>query len=289
MPIKKKGLFLLISILILSFALTGCYDLGDGTLNDEDYCQTYSEISLIDGSASIDYYTMEDFYNEEAVNDFKTPMEEEDRSEYSYLIIKVGKSLSIGEIAVFVDSTVEETLQASFFVLDESEVPTKVYTGEDGRYTFSESDEPSDDEVLAMTTVRLSGVADKWSAVYLRRWGAGENQTKRYPVEEGQYLVLRFDNNRYDPAKMGLDAAEADWLAAKNRYEEKYTAWQTVNNDPSSTQEERDAAMTALTTASSLYAVAERDLEAAKSNYERERFPYQKVPIRITSILINAE
>ena len=101
MLIKKKVFFLLISIVILSFALTGCYDLGDATLSDEDYCQTYSEIRVIDASGDVDYYTMEDFYNEEAVNDFKTPMSEDDRSEYSYLIVKVDKDLSIGEVSVY--------------------------------------------------------------------------------------------------------------------------------------------------------------------------------------------
>ena len=289
MLIKKKALFLLISIVILSFALTGCYDLGDATLSDEDYCQTYSEIRVIDASGDVDYYTMEDFYNEEAVNDFKTPMSEDDRSEYSYLIVKVDKDLSIGEVSVYLDSTVKETVQASFFVLDEGDLPTRVYTGPGGRYSLSEMDEPSDSKVLATTTARLAGVAGKWNAVYLRQWGTGEKRIKRQEVKEGQYLVVRFDNNRYDPALTALDEAKSAWLEAKEAYETKLLAWQTLNNDPSATQEAKDAAMYALTSANATLAVAERDYQAAQSNYERERFPYQRVPIRITAILINAE
>ena len=289
MLIKKKVFFLLISIVILSFALTGCYDLGDATLSDEDYCQTYSEIRVIDASGDVDYYTMEDFYNEEAVNDFKTPMSEDDRSEYSYLIVRVDKDLSIGEVSIFLDSTVKETVQASFFVLDEGDLPTRVYTGPGGRYSLSEMDEPSDSLVLATTTARLAGVAGKWNAVYLRQWGTGEERIKRQEVKEGQYLVVRFDNNRYDPALTALDEAESAWLDAKAEYETKLLAWQTLNNDPSATQEAKDAAMNALTSANATLAVAERDYQAAKSNYERERFPYQRVPIRITAILINAE
>ena len=289
MPIKKKVFFLLISIVVLSFALTGCYDLGDATLSDEDYCQTYSEIRVIDASGDVDYYTMEDFYNEEAVNDFKTPMSEDNRSEYSYLIVKVDKDLSIGEVSVYLDSTVKETVQASFFVLDEGELPTRVYTGPGGRYSLSEMDEPSDSKVLATTTARLAGVAGKWNAVYLRQWGTGEERIKRQEVKEGQYLVVRFDNNRYDPALTALDEAESAWLEAKAAYEATLLAWQTLNNDPSATQEAKDAAMYALTSANTALSVAERDYQAAQSNYERERFPYQRVPIRITAILINAE
>ena len=289
MLIKKKVFFLLIGIVILLFALTGCYDLGDATLSDEDYCQTYPEIRVIDASAEVDYYTMEDFYNEEAVNDFKTPMSEDDRSEYSYLIVRVDKDLSIGEVSIFLDSTVKETVQASFFVLDEGDLPTRVYTGPDGRYSLSEMDEPSDNQVLATTTARLTGVANKWNAVYLRQWGTSEERIKRQAVKEGQYLVVRFDNNRYDPALTALDEAKSAWLDAKAAYEARLLAWQTLSNDPSATQEAKDAAMNALTSANTALSVAERDYQAAKNNYEREGLPYQRVPIRITSILINAE
>lgn len=289
MLIKKKVLFLLISILIITFALTACYDLGEATEDDEEYCETYPEVRVIKGDASVVYYTMEDFYNEEAVNDFNTVMTEDDRSEYSYLIIEVNKDLSIGEVAVYIDSSVAETVQASFFVLDHADLPTKVYTGPLGRYAWSETNEPSDDKVLAKASVRLSGVPDKWNAIYLRKWGTGEETTKRYSIQEGQYLVVRFDNNRYDPAKREFEIAEEAWQKAKARYEEKLAEWQTVNNNPSSTQEEKDAAMAALRLASSDMSTAEREYEAAQSKYERERFPYQRVPIRVTSILINAE
>ena len=289
MLIKRKVFFLLISIIALSLALTGCFDLGEATEDEEEYCETYPEIRVIDGAAETTYYTMEDFYNKKAVNDFESPMSEDDRSEYSYLLIEVNKNLSVGEVAVFFESTVQETLQASFFVLDGSEIPTKVYLGEGGRYSESESNEPAENKVLGRASAKIPGVPDQWEAIYLKSWGIGEETSKRIEIKEGQYLVIRLDNNRYDPALKELEAAQKVLLAAQELYAEKLADWQSISNDPGATQEQRNAAMRALTNASEDAAIAERDYETAQSKYEREKFPYQKMPVRITAILINAK
>ena len=289
MLIKKKVFFLLICITLLSFALTGCYDLGDATEDDEDYCATYSEIRLIKGADDVSYYTMEDFYNKGAVNDFQSPMEEDERGEYSYLIIKVEKALSVGEIAVHFESTVSETLSVSFFVLNESELPTKIYTGPDGTYPKEDCDEPDSKSALGSASCKLAGVKGKWKAIYQRSWMDGDTAVKRRKVEIGQYIVLRINNNCYDPALAAFESAESEWNRVKAVYEQRSADYQRINGDSSSTVEERDAAMAELRRALAAKNVAERDYEAAQAEYENNKSPYKKVSVRMTAILINAE
>ena len=289
MHIKKKVLFLLICITLLSLTLSGCYDLGDGTEDEEDYCEAYSEIRVISGADTVTYYTMEDFYNKEAVNEFVSPMEEDERKEYSYLLIKVDKDLSIGDIAVHFDSTEEETLSVSFFCLEESEIPTKIYTGPSGKYRIDESDEPDTGKAIGKATCKLVGTADNWNAVWQRSWSVNGTERKRYGFKSGQYIVIRIDNNCYDPALSAYESAEAEWNRVKEEYDTKYAEWQAVNNDSGSSQEQRNQAMAALSQATTAKTVAERDYEEARRQYEINKFPYNRVSVRMTAILIYAE
>lgn len=264
MLIKKNAFILIICITLLSLTLYGCYDLGDATEDDEEYCDLYPEIKVIYESGDSDSYDMEDFYNKEAVNDFKSPMEEDDRRYYSYLTIKVAKDISVGMIAVHFDSTIEETLSISYFVLDESDLPTKIYTGKSGTYQRSESNEPDPKNALGHSSCRLPGVADKWQAAMLTEWIEGETVSKRHDVSEGQYIVLRLDNNCYDRALAELEQAEETWEKVQKDYRENRIDY-------------------------SAYIVGERDYNAALQTYESNKFPYQRVPVRITAILINAK
>ena len=149
MRIKKENLFLFIAIFIFTFALSGCYDLGDATEDEEDYRATYSDVSLVNRESVVRSYTMDDFYNDEAVNDLKSPMPESAREKYAYILIKSEKSLSIGEIAIYFDSTEEADVYVKVFILDEDEIPPKIYTGEGGKSSVDESNEP--DVGLALT------------------------------------------------------------------------------------------------------------------------------------------
>ena len=289
MHIKKRFLLLLICITLLSFTLTGCYDLGDAAETDEEYCDLYPEIKVIYGADDVDSYDMEDFYNEEAVNDFKSPMDEDDRHYYSYILIEVDKDISVGSIAVHFDSTEAETLSVSFFVLNESDLPSKIYTGKGGKYKQSECNEPDPKNAIGKATRKLKGIVDKWEAIYLAAWTDGETTSKRHNVSKGQYIVLRLDNNCYDPALSALETAEEAWQKFKDEYDEKLAAYQAVVNNPSSTQEQRNAAMNELSQATAAKTLGERDYETARQNYEKNKFPYKKVAVRITAILINAE
>ena len=289
MHINKRVFLLIICIAILSFTLTGCYDLGDGTESDEDYCDVYSNVSVIDRSSDRTSYSMEDFYNKEAVNDFKSPMDEDDRDYYTYLIIEVERDLSLGQIAVHFESTVEDTLSVSFFILDASDVPTKIYNGAGGAYPENECNEPDPKNAIGNATCRMSGIAGKWKDIFLASWTEGETVVKRHDIREGQYIVLRIDNNCYDRALLEYEEAQKEWQIIADIYELKLAAWQAINNDPSASQADKDAAMNALSSATADKNLADRDLEAARQKYEREKFPYKAMPVRITAILINAE
>lgn len=289
MLIKKKVVFLLVCITLISSILTGCYDLGEATKTDEEYCDAYSEIGVMSGSSNITYYEMSDFYSKTAVNEFKSPMEESERREYSYLTIKVSHTVTMDDVAVHFESTVADTLSVSFFVLEENELPTKIYTGPGGDYKQEECNEPPLDKAVATVTCKLSGVENKWKPAWLKTWVDGETATKTREVEGGQYIVLRINNNCYDPSLSALEKAEEEWNKVKEEYDEKAAAWQNVNNNSSATQEERNEAMTALMTATAAKNVADRDYEIARQEYEKNKFPYKKMPVRMTAILIKAE
>ena len=269
--------------------LTGCYDLGDATETDEEYCDLYPEIRVVYGADDVDSYDMEDFYNEEAINDFKSPMDEDERRYYSYLMIKVDDDISVGSIAVHFESTEVETLCVSFFVLNDSELPSKIYTGNGGKYKQSECNEPDPANAVGKASCKLKGVAGKWQAAMLSSWLDGETAVKRKQVSKGQYIVLRLDNNCYDPVLNDLDVAEEAWQKAKETYDEKLADYQAVVNDPGASDSQRSAAMNALNQATEIKTIAERDYETARQNYEKNKFPYKKVAVRITAILINAK
>ena len=289
MRIKKKVYFLLITILLLSFALTGCYDLGDGTESDEEYCEAYAEIRVVDGNSSVDTYSMEDFYNKEAVNDFKSPMDEDDRSRYSFISIKVDKDLSIGNVAVFFDADTEDTLCLTYFILNEDDVPSKVYLGEGGPYDIDESNEPNDSSAVGKSSVKLSGGIGKWDSAVLTSWGLGDEVTKRRDVDSGQFIVIRIDNNCYDRTKLALDEATKIRDQAYELYNLRLEAYQDIINNSSSSQAERNSAMNALNQANEEKEIADRDYSEAQREYEKNKFPYGKMSIRMTAILINAE
>ena len=286
MLIKRK-ILLLLSITIIPLIFGGCYDLGDAAQTDDEYCDNFAEIRFIDANSSASYYSMEDFYNEEAVNEFKTPMDEDDRSEYTYILIKVDKDLSLGDLSVFFDSTVGGTLSVSFFILDEGDIPTKVYTGAGGKYKLSESDEPDDRLMVAKTSCRLEGKVGKWNSAYLKTWGVNNERLKSMEIKEDQYLVLRLDNNCCDSEQRLIDSAKETLDKASEEYDQKRIEWETISADSHATQQEKNNAMDELSRALAAKNVAEREYETVKKAHAG-RASLEKMPVRVTAILINA-
>ena len=291
MRINKKVIFLLITIILCTFSLTACYNLGEGTENDDDYRENYSLIRLVDTESDTYDYSMEDFYSDEAVNDLISPLSEEERREYTYIFIKSEEALSVGEIAIFFDSTVEADVNVKVFVMDEDDLPTKIYAGEDGDYSADECDEPALADAVAEVSFHVPGKADKWQEMYLKSWGKkGEASQKRYHLEEGQYIVFRISNNCYDPAKRELSIAEKIWQEAVDAFKAAKEAYQAIMSDSSASAEDKAAAQTTFDAATSTRNTAEGTFNLAKDKYEREKEPdYTRVPVRITAILIYAD
>ena len=291
MRIKKEKIFLLIAILIFTFAFSGCYDLGDGIETDDEYRANYSLIRLVDSDSETYDYSMADFYTDEAVNDLISPLSEEERREYAYIFIKSKKTLFIGEIAIYFDSTVEADVNVKVFVMDEENLPTKLYTGKDGKYSADKCDEPDLADSVADVSFRVPGKADKWKEFYLTSWKEKDEQpTKRHLLGEGQYLVFRISNNCYDPAKRIFEEAEEIWQKALEAFEEARAGYEEIMSDSSLSAEDKAAAQTDFNKATSIRNAAERDYNAAREKYEKEKGPdYTRVPIRITAILISAQ
>ena len=262
MRIKKKVFFLFIAIIIFTLVFSGCYSLGDGTEDEEDYRANYADIRLVDRESEVHEYSMADFYTDEAVNDLISPMAEEERAEYTYILIKTERALSLGEIAIYFDSTVSTTVRVQAFILDEDDIPTKVYTGKDGEYSSDESNEPDPKTALAEVSFDVPGKKDGWKEMYLTVWKNSDGTTsKRHAIDAGQFIVFRIVNNCYDSAILELEKAE-----------ERYNA---VVSDDGATDAQKKA--------------AENEYKAAQQKYQAEKNDLIKVPIRITAVLINAE
>ena len=291
MRINRRVFFLLITIIFYTFGLTACYNLGEGTQTDEEYRANYSLIRLVDTESDTYDYSMEDFYNDEAVNDLISPLSEDERREYTYIFVKSEKALSIGEIAIYFDSTVEADVNVKVFVMDEDDLPSDIYAGEDGDCSADECDEPDLADAVGDITFHVPGRADKWKEMYLRSWGKKEEAPqKRYTIGEDQYIVFRISNNCYDPAKRAFDVAEKTWQEALAVFEAAQTAYQAIMSDSSASASDKAAAQTTFNAASNVRSAAERDYNAAKAKYDSEKEPeYTRVPVRITAVLIYAD
>ena len=291
MRINKKVYFLLITIILCTFGLTACYNLGEGTQTDEEYRENYSLIRLVDTESDTYDYSMEDFYNDEAVNDLVSPLSEEDRREYTYIFVKSEKALSIGEIAIYFDSTVEADVNVKVFVMDEDDLPSNIYAGEDGDCSADECDEPDLADAVGDITFHVPGTADKWKEMYLKSWGKkDETQQKRYSIGEDQYIVFRISNNCYDPAKRKLDLAEKSWQEALELFKAAQDAYQAIMSDSSASASDKAAAQTTFNEATNARNGAESEYNAAKAKYDSEKGPdYTRVPVRITAVLIYAD
>jgi|GEM_PF-1699325 len=291
MRIKKKVFFLFIAILIFTLALSGCYSLGDGTSNDEEYRENYSDIRLIDHASEVHEYTMEDFYNDQAVNDLISPMSEEERDEYSYILIRSEKALSLGEIAIYFDSTVNANVHVEVFILDADHIPTKVYTGKSGKYTSDECNEPDSADAVGEVYFTVPGTADKWQELYLTAWKDENGEAvKRRDIGAGEFIVFRILNNCYDFSLRDFENAEKTLDEVNKEYDENVGELEEIINDDLSTQAEKNAAQEQLNALNAKKDEAQKAYNEAAAKYEASKAnALKRVPIRITAVLINAE
>ena len=281
---KKFYAFLLLVILL--FALTGCFDLGtayttskQGNADEEVYYDAYGSVYVLDSDGSSSSYSMSDFYSKETVNDFECAI---DSKQYTYLGVEVKKDLKIGEIVVYFNSPEAETIGVSFYIVDK--IPTKItFVDELGVvHNLKGSDEPAIDQRVGLASTRLE--ANKWNSIYLKRTGS----QSLLKASEGQFLLLRIENNCYDTtqkellaAQEKLDTSLATYNADKADYDNKLISG--TEAEKASAKAKMDLSLSELQKAQEEYNQAMKKAEEQKSSYTT------RVSIKITDILIYAE
>ena len=286
--------FALILVYIFTiFLLSGCYDLGDGVENDSEYCSVFNEIILYDSEGNqITDYDMDDFYNPEAVNSFASPISYDDCEKFSYMAIGIAKDISIDDFAIYFNSKDAGNLSVSVFLLSIDELPTKIKT-KSNDVSDEECNEPSNDKVIASSSVTLLAKEDDWDSIMISRWKiSNDESSKSISAKSGQYLVLRFDNNyydletrEYDKIKNEFEKVEADYLSAKLNYEEKYAAYNSGSSEVS--KEELMELKYKQDLLKLQYEELESKFNTAKANYDEfQSKNLSEMPIRMTAVLI---
>ena len=192
--IAKRILLLLIVLVLLS--LSGCYELGDYT-SDEAYFEYFPSVELIEKDKSSKSYSVKDyFYTEEGINDYETDVP---YKEYLYLAIKVDKDLLLNEFNLSFCGDTDGTLQISIFILDK--LPSNIRGYNDPLYDEEGNEIEYDDptEVFASKVIHLA--ANEWISAYILNYSKNEYIT----INQGQYIVLRFENNSFSGKESGLN------------------------------------------------------------------------------------
>ena len=277
-----------LSFVLIAFAvctLSACFDLGNGTADDDDYREVYSTVKLIGSDSSVENYFMSDFYSEETVNEFKCPIASGNKAEYAYVAISIGRDLELGEVVVFFDSDEDVNLGVTFFLTDD--VPSVVYNGDDGDCDADESDEPSDELSVGKTNARLT--KNKWKEVSLGRWSNADGESaKRLSVSAGQYLILRIDNNTYSSLEKEYVIVKKEVDDLQAAFNEKTAVLKSLV-DNSAGSAEIAAARLAVEEAQSALDEGKSKLREVETRQPYLNDGYERVKIRMTNILIYAE
>lgn len=141
--VAKSSLVMVLVIILLTFTLTGCCDLGDFP-SEEAYVNCFKNVQLIGQDVEDDKNdnSMSDFYSKDLVENYQTICTI-DLDYYKYLVIEANdsdemKDLRISDFAMFVYGTEVTSLAMTFFSVD-SYPDFKKLTGYDrffGRYLF---------------------------------------------------------------------------------------------------------------------------------------------------------
>ena len=285
MHITRKWLSLL-SLFILLFALTGCFELGSayntstqGKIDEDAYYDAYGDVVLLDYDGSKSTYSMSDFYNKDTVNDFECALESK---EYTYLGIELEKDLDIGEIVLYFNSPISATIGVSFYIVDE--MPTIIaHVDSTGKVqNVKLSNEPSIDKRVATASTRL--VSNKWNSIYLKRTGT----QSLLHVKSEQFLLVRIENNCYDIYQKELDKAKEEFDSAYLTYQTDLAFYNEKLK--SGSQVEIDAAKTKVEKSLSELNKAQEKYNQAKKDHDENKNPYTtRLSLKITDILIYAE
>jgi hypothetical protein len=189
---------ILLQITLLTFVLLvlcGCFELGDFE-SDETYFEYFPSVVLIDKNESRLTYSVEDyFYTEEGINDYVSNIA---YKEYLYLAVEVKKDLLLNEFNLSFCSEQDCKLEVSIFILDT--LPSNIrgydeplYDDENNKIEYDDPVEPLDSKVIYLET-------NKWTSSYLIDLSKNES----IEIKEGQYIILRFENNSFKGKEEGL-------------------------------------------------------------------------------------
>lgn len=169
---KFAKLCSVVLVLVLSSLLfVGCFDVGE--VEDEaDYYSVFCDIVFLTENS---YFScdMEDFYNDEAVNDFACVIDE---ATYYYFAIQVGEDVTVGDIGFYVRAS---STGAANHTVDAFIVNSVVLSEIAATHVVPNTIQP----IVSGAVMRLS---DKWQSVYIKKIGE---------VPEDNYILFRFNEN----------------------------------------------------------------------------------------------
>ena len=189
-----------IFILILILCLSGCFNLGDFE-DQENYYETFEEVSLIALDKTTKSYSTEGyFYTEEGINEYKCDIP---AKEYIYAVIEVEKDILLDDVGLSCYSEYTGDLYISVFVVDE--IPTNIR----GYNDYADEDEDGnkidyDDPVTPLQTSIVPLEAGVWRTKIIVDY----YKNNYLSVTEGQYLLIRFENNSWTGNQNGYSKME---------------------------------------------------------------------------------
>ena len=184
---------------ILILCLCGCYNLGDFE-DEQDYFDTFKEVKLISLEKTIEVYSTEDyFYTEEGINDYECDIP---AKKYIYAAIKVEKDILLDDLSLSFYSDYTGDLYISVFLVD---VIPSVIRGYDDK---TEDDDGNtinyDDPLTAIKTSVIPLEAGKWRSTMI----VDSSKNNYLSITEGQYLLIRFENNSWNGKQNGYSMME---------------------------------------------------------------------------------
>ena len=180
--------FKLVVLIILILGLTGCFNLGDFE-SDQDYFDTFEEVELVNLSKIKKGYSTEDyFYTEEGINDYEcdVPMDY-----YIYAFLEVKKDILLDDLSLSFYSDVTSNLYISVFLVDA--IPSNIQGFDDKVVDDEGNDIEYDDPVDAIETCIVPLESGSWKSTMILDYP----KNNYLNVIEGQYLLLRFENNSF--------------------------------------------------------------------------------------------
>jgi len=205
----------LIALLLPSFLLTGCFDLGQlggsgsGREAFEKYYDAFYDVKAYTYSASDPYktwtYNIEDsLFNDETVNSFEWADEEDKVSaqKYLYIIIEPKQAMKIEQIMLYFYSEEKADLSiSSFYVESESLMYEKPMFTESPEFDEESQpidyDDPNLDETAVLSVYdETKTISSKtWSGLMIDSFKQDGHSDRKLHMEADSLFYLRINNN----------------------------------------------------------------------------------------------